>query len=341
MLYFGCDYAEGCHEKILKALTATNMVSTPGYGEDDFCQRAKDKIREYIKCPDADIYFLVGGTQTNQTVIDSMLQNYDGVIAAKTGHVAVHEAGAIEYSGHKVIELPGYDGKIKAEDLEKYLIDFYSDANCEHMAQPGMVYISFPSEYGTIYKKQELVDIYNVCKEYKIPLFIDGARLGYGLSAKECDLEMKDIASLSDVFYIGGTKVGALLGEAVVFTKNNTPKHMVTQIKQHGALLAKGRVIGVQFETLFTDNLYIEISKHAIEMAELIKTALVKKGYSFYLESPTNQIFIVMENKKLEELGKDVVYGFWEKYDEEHTVIRIATSWATQKNDVDELIKKL
>lgn len=341
MLYFSCDYAEGCHPKVLDALVKTNMFSTPGYGEDEFCDMAKEKIRKYINCTEADIYFLVGGTQTNQFVIDSMLSNYDGVIAAHTGHVACHEAGAIEYSGHKVLEIPAYDGKIKASDLESYLIDFYNDGNHEHMVNPGMVYISYPTEYGTLYSKSELEEISSICNNYKIPLFLDGARLAYGLASDGVDLTMADIARLTDVFYIGGTKVGALFGEAVVFTKNNTPKHVVTQIKQHGALLAKGRLLGVQFDALFTDGLYIEMGRHAIAQAEKIKEALKEKKYKFFLDSPTNQIFIVVENKTLEELGKELVYGFWEKYDDRHTVIRIATSWATTDEAVEELIKKL
>lgn len=340
MLYFSCDYAEGCHPNILKALEETNFVSTPGYGEDEFCKEAKERIKEYIKCPEADIYFLVGGTQTNQFVIDSMLSNFDGVVAAKTGHVACHEGGAIEYTGHKVLELPGYEGKIHSEDLENYLRDFYADDNHEHMVNPGMVYISYPTEYGTIYSKEELTAISSICKKYSIPLFLDGARLGYGLAAAD-DMTMADIAELTDVFYIGGTKVGALFGEAVVYTKHNTPKHIVTQIKQHGALLAKGRMLGIQFNELFKNDLYSEISKNAIETARVIKEDLAAKGYKFFIDSPTNQIFLVMDNKKLEELSSEVAYGFWEKYDEDHTVIRIATSWTTQMESCLALLKKL
>ncbi len=340
MLYFSCDYAEGCHPEVLKALTETNMVSTPGYGEDEFCDAAKERIKKYINCPNADIYFLVGGTQTNQVVIDSILSNYDGVVAANTGHVAVHEAGAIEYSGHKVITIPGHEGKIEASELKQMLEDHYSDGSAEHMVNPGMVYISYPTEYGTLYSKAELESISSICKEYDIPLFIDGARLAYGLAA--CDeLSMSDIAKYADVFYIGGTKVGALFGEAVVFTNNNTPKHMITQIKQHGALLAKGRLLGVQFDALFKNNLYMQMGRNAVECANIIKEDLKKKGYRLFMENPTNQIFVIMENKELVEFGKKVAYGFWEKYDDEHTVIRIATSWATTKQAVEELKKIL
>ena len=340
MLYFSCDYAEGCHPKVLEALTRTNMVSTPGYGEDRYCESAKEKIREAINCPEADIYFLVGGTQTNQTVIDSMLSNYDGVVAAATGHVAVHEAGAIEYSGHKVITVPGHAGKIDLRELRQMLVDHYADESSEHMVNPGMVYISYPTEYGTLYSKEELEAIGAICNEYNIPLFIDGARLAYGLAAAD-DLTLADIAKLADVFYIGGTKVGALFGEAVVFTKNNTPKHMITQIKQHGALLAKGRLLGLQFDALFTDNLYMEMGKHAVSCANTIRKELVNKGYQIYMENPTNQIFVVMENDKLDKLSKEVLYGFWEKYDDAHTVIRIATSWATTEASVEALKKIL
>ncbi|SFI37515.1 L-threonine aldolase [Pseudobutyrivibrio sp. OR37] len=340
MLYFSCDYAEGCHPKVLEALTETNMESTPGYGEDIYCERAKEKIKSYINCPDADIYFLVGGTQTNQTVIDSMLSNYDGVVAASTGHVAVHEAGAIEYSGHKVITLPGHEGKLDSNELRQFLMDHYADDSAEHMVNPGMVYISFPTEYGTLYSKAELEALSSICNEYQIPLFIDGARLAYGLAASK-DVTIEDIARLSDVFYIGGTKVGALFGEAVVFTKHNTPKHMVTQIKQHGALLAKGRLLGVQFDAIFTDDLYTQMGNHAVKCADEIRKELKAKGYNLYMENPTNQIFVIMDNSALKTFGQKVSYGFWEKYDDSHTVIRIATSWATTEASVEALKKIL
>lgn len=337
MVYFSCDYAEGCHPKVLEALTRTNMVSTPGYGEDVYCLEAKAKIRDSIDCPDADIFFLVGGTQTNQVVIDSVLSNFDGVVAADTGHVAVHEAGAIEYSGHKVITVSGCDGKIVCGQLEDYLKSHFEDPNAEHMVNPGMVYISYPTEYGTLYTREELEAISSICRKYRIPLYIDGARLAYGLAAQN-DITMADIASYADVFYIGGTKVGALFGEAVVFTKGNTPRHMTTQIKQHGALLAKGRLLGVQFSAMFTDNLYLEMGKHAVEMAANIRKALKEKGYRLYMENPTNQIFVIMDDVKLKEFGKDVAYGYWERYDAEHSVIRIATSWATTEASVETLI---
>lgn len=341
MISFTSDYIAGAHPAIMQRLLETNMENLSGYGTDQYCTQAKEKIKEVFHCPDGEVFFLVGGTQTNQVIISTMLAPYEGVIAAKTGHVSVHEAGAIEYSGHKVIELEEKDGKLAAEDIKKCMEDFYADDNHEHMVYPGMVYISFPTEYGTLYSKQELTEISNICRSYKIPLFIDGARLGYGMESKENELTPEEIAKLSDVFYIGGTKVGALCGEAVVFPHHNTPKHFVTQIKQRGALLAKGRLLGIQFDTLFTDDLYFEISKHAISMAEKLKEVFHKKGYTFFLESPTNQQFIILENEKMKELSKNVEFGFWEKYDDNHTVVRFATSWSTDESSIDQLEKYL
>jgi threonine aldolase len=269
-----------------------------------------------------------------------MLHDYEGVIAADTGHVSVHEAGAIEYTGHKVLTLPHHEGKLMAGDLKEYLERFYDDGNHEHMVFPGMVYISYPTENGTIYSREELEQIYDICRQYEIPLFIDGARLGYGLMSSEADMTLADIARLCDVFYIGGTKVGALCGEAVVFTKNNTPKHFTTVIKQHGALLAKGRLLGIQFDTLFTDDLYWELSRQAIGMADKLKSVLREKGYSFAWETPTNQQFVILENNKMKELREKVAFSFWEKYDESHTVVRFATSWSTTEKDI-ELLKEI
>ncbi len=270
MLSFECDYTEGAHEEILKRLAQTNMEQVSGYGCDKYCDAAKEKIRTLCNCPEADIYFLVGGTQTNQTVIDSMLLQYEGVVAADTGHVNSHEAGAIEFTGHKVLTIPQKEGKIESEQLLNYLQTFYADDSHDHMVFPGMVYISHPTEYGTLYTKKELEEISAVCRRYHMPLYLDGARLGYGLMSKNTDVTLQDIAQYCDVFYIGGTKVGALCGEAVVFTKNNTPKHFMTIVKQHGALLAKGRLLGIQFDTLFTNALYFKISAHAIVMAQFL-----------------------------------------------------------------------
>ena len=341
MLSFENDYSEGAHPKILQRFIETNMEQVPGYGNDPYCESAKAKIREACNCPEAEIFFLVGGTQTNAVVIDSMLQAYEGVVSAQTGHVNAHEAGAIEYTGHKVLSIPQYEGKMKASDLEAYLKTFWQDESHEHMVFPGMVYISHPTEYGTLYSKQELTDLSAVCRRYEIPLYLDGARLGYGLMSKNTDVTLPDIAELCDVFYIGGTKVGALCGEAVVFTKHNMPKYFVTHVKQHGALLAKGRLAGVQFDTLFTDNLYFEISRHAIEMAELLKQGLAEKGYTFHLDSPTNQQFIVLDDEQYNELQKQVRCCFWEKPDDTHTVVRFATSWATPKENIDKLMELL
>ena len=337
MLSFENDYSEGAHEKILQRFMETNLEKVSGYGSDPYCESAKQKIREACECPQADVYFLTGGTQTNAVVISSMLESYEGVVAAQTGHVACHEAGAIEYSGHKVITVPQYEGKMKAEDLKNCLKTFWDDESHEHMVFPGMVYVSWPTGYGTLYSKAELEAIAEVCHAYEMPLYLDGARLGYGLMSPEADMTLPDIARICDVFYIGGTKVGALCGEAVVFPKGNAPKHFMTRIKQQGALLAKGRLLGIQFDELFTGNLYLNISRNAIEMAEQLKRLLHDKNYTFYLESPTNQQFVIMENERLEELKKHVAVSFWEKADDTHTVVRLATGWSTTVQDMEEL----
>ncbi|MBB5217782.1 aminotransferase class V-fold PLP-dependent enzyme [Treponema rectale] len=341
MLSFESDYIEGAHPLILDALVKSNMEALSGYGADRFTKSAKTKIAEACSCPDAQIAFITGGTQTNQIVIDTMLRQFEGVAAASTGHVSVHEAGAIEYTGRKVLTLPSHNGKMDAAELDKYISDFYSDGNCEHMVFPGMAYISYPTEYGTLYSKKELTALSEVCRKYKIPLYMDGARLGYGLMSRECDLTLSDIARLCDVFYIGGTKVGALCGEAVVFTKNNMPAHFEHLIKKHGALLAKGRLNAIQFDTLFTDNLYFTLGKNAIDRAEELKSVFIQKGYKFFIDSPTNQQFVILENKKLKQLAENVKFSFWEKYDDSHTVVRFATSWATTSEKISELEKLL
>ena len=340
MLYFSSDYMEGCHPNILRRLSEINMDKNPGYGTDAICESAKNNIRTACGKPDAEVYFLVGGTQTNAVVIKSMLRSYEGVVAAATGHVAVHEAGAIEAGGHKVLTLPEHNGKLDAAEVEEYIATFYKDANHEHMVKPGMVYISHPTEYGTLYTKAELEALHSVCAKYDIPLFLDGARLGYGLAATGTDVTLETIADNCDVFYIGGTKVGAMFGEAVVFT-GKAPEGFFSIIKQNGALLAKGWMLGVQFDELFTDGLYMKCGKNAIDCAERLKAGLISNGYNMYLDSPTNQQFIVIETAKLEELGKQVAYGFMETYDAEHTVIRFATSWATRMEDVEKLIELL
>ena len=337
MIYFDSDYLEGAHPAILAKLTETNLEQTPGYGNDKYCENARAKIKAACNCPQAQVYFISGGTQTNATVIDTLLASYQGVIAAQTGHIAAHEAGAVEFCGHKVITLPEHNGKLNAVDVEDYLETFYADESWEHMVIPGAVYISHPTEWGTLYTKQELQKLSEVCHKYDIPLFLDGARLGYGLTSDDTDVTLHDIAQLCDVFYIGGTKVGALLGEAVVITKPNLIPHFFTSIKQHGALLAKGRVLGIQFDVLFTDDLYLKIARNAIDKANKMKEIFKAKQYRFYLETPTNQQFIIMENSKMQELRQKISFSFWAKYDENHTIVRFATSWAT----TDEAIKEL
>ena len=334
MLSFASDYVEGAHPAILQRLMETNFIKQPGYGTDEYTASAKEKIKAACGCPDADVWLLTGGTQTNQVVIDSLLHSYEGVIAAETGHIAAHEAGAIEFTGHKVLTIPQYAGKMTAADLAAYLAAYHSDDNAEHIVRPGAVYISHPTEYGTLYTKSELMALRSVCDAYEIPLFMDGARLGYGLAAPDADVTLHDLCELCDVFYIGGTKVGALCGEAVVFARRKAPKHFLSIIKQHGALVAKGRLLGIQFDTLFTDDLYGQISRHAIEMAELMRRIFREKGYEFFMETTSNQIFITLTDEKKADLEQRCVLSFWEKPDAEHTVVRFATSWATQKEDV-------
>ena len=341
MLNFASDYLEGAHPNILRALNESNFVSCPGYGEDMYCASAKEKIKKAIGREDVDVWFMVGGTQTNRIVIDATLAIYEGVICAESGHIATHECGAIEDTGHKVITLPQTEGKLSAETLKSYLQTFYEDKNHTMSVFPGMVYISHPTELGTLYTKAELTALSEVCHSYDIPLFVDGARLGYGIASAESDLSLRELADSVDIFYIGGTKIGALCGEAVVFTKNNTPKHFYSTIKQNGALLAKGRLLGIQFDTLFTDNLYFEISKNAIRQAQRLIAIFEKRGYEFFLKTPTNQQFIILENEQMERLSHDVIFSYWEKYDDTHTVVRFCTSWATTDEQLDALEKLL
>jgi len=341
MLSFESDYITGAHPKILEKLTETNMEFLSGYGHDKYSDSAKEKIKKACGLDTAEVAFITGGTQTNSIIISAFLKDHEGVVAATTGHVAMHEAGAIEYTGNKVIALPGENGKLKAETVKNWVKDFYADGSAEHMVFPGMVYISHPTEYGTLYSKEELMALSDVCHEYKMPLFLDGARLGYGLMSKNTDVTLKDIAELTDVFYIGGTKVGALCGEAVVFTKNNKPAHFENFIKKRGALLAKGRLLGVQFDSLFTDDLYFKISENAIDMAEKLKELFKEKGYKFFIDSPTNQQFVILDNSKYEDLSKKVKFSFWEKYDDNSTVVRFATAWSTKEEDIEELRKIL
>ncbi|MBR5175520.1 MAG: low specificity L-threonine aldolase [Bacteroidales bacterium] len=333
MLSFESDYTEGAHESIIRRLVETNLEQTPGYGLDHYCESAKLKIKDAFGVPEADVFFLIGGTQTNSTVIASLLREYQGVVAVGTGHIGVHESGAVEYTGHKVLTLPDHGGKMDAVELEAYLEAFYADGTFEHMVIPGMVYISFPTEFGTIYSKAELWAIHAVCRKYSIPLFIDGARLGYGLMSDSNDIDIKEFASLCDVFYVGGTKVGALFGEAVVFT-HGAPDHFFTTIKQHGALMAKGRMLGLQFDTLFTDGLYFRIARHADEMASILKGIFLEKGFETFIDSPTNQQFFVMTRDRAAELHGKVRFEDWCPVDEERIAVRFVTSWATTEGNV-------
>ena len=341
MISFENDYSTGAHPRILETLAATNLEPAPGYGSDRFCESAAARIRAACDDETADVFFLTGGTQTNAVVISALLAGHEGVIAADTGHIAVHEAGAIEATGHKVLTVPECDGKLRAADVEAYLETFYADASYTHMVFPGMVFIAHPSELGTLYSLAELEELSALCRRYDIPLYLDGARLAYGLAAPDTDVSLADIARLTDAFYIGGTKCGALCGEAVVFPRGGMPRHFLTHAKQHGALLAKGRLLGVQFDTLFTDDLYFKLAKHANAEADKIRKALFEKHYDIEYISQTNQIFIVVTTQRAQELTKSVKLGFMEQVDADHVMLRICTSWATTDEQVDELIKLL
>ncbi|MDO5014217.1 MAG: beta-eliminating lyase-related protein [Lactobacillaceae bacterium] len=338
-LSFASDYLEGAHPSILKRLADTNWQKLPGYGFDEISLAAKDKIRQACHAPNAEVEFLVGGTQANAVMIDALLQPYQGVAAADTGHISVHEAGAIEAGGHKVLTLPGHEGKITAAQIAELAGDYAADANHDHMVMPGMVYLSQPTEFGTLYTRSELQAIHDVCQQYDMKLYVDGARLSYALACTVNDVTMADLATLCDAFYIGGTKCGALIGEAVVIPDPQLLPHLFTMIKQHGALLAKGRLLGIQFDELFKDDRYIDIARPAILYADQIRDYLKQNGYQLYGSSPTNQIFFIIENQQLARLEQQVAFSFWEKYDETHTIIQFATSWATQKQDVDQLCK--
>ena len=337
MLSFENDYGTGAHPALLRALAETNLEPQPGYGEDEYCRRAAEKIRTACGAPEASVRFLVGGTQTNQVVIAALLRSYEGVLSAVTGHVNGHEAGAIEYSGHKVLALPQHQGKIDAGELRAWLETYFADEAFEHMVRPGMVYVSHPTEYGTLYGKAELTAIAAVCREYGLPLFLDGARLGYGLMSPAAELTLPDIASLCDVFYIGGTKVGALCGEALVFPKGDAPAHFTSIVKQHGALLAKGRLLGLQFDALFTDGLYFRIAADAIDKAQKLKALFREKDIPLFLDSPTNQQFVLMPDERVEALRDKVRFSVWEKPDPAHTVLRFCSSWSTTDGDIEAL----
>ena len=338
MLRFQCDYQEGAHPSILKKMKETNYEQTAGYGNDPYCESARKKIRRLCNAPEADVHFLVGGTQTNFTVISAILRPYQGALAAVSGHINVHETGAIEATGHKVLALPSDDGKITAAQVREAYEAHWNNADHEHIVQPGMVYISHPTENGTLYAKEELQALSRTCRELGLPLFLDGARLGYGLMAEKSSLGLTDIAELTDVFYIGGTKVGALFGEAVVITNPALKKDFRYLIKQHGGMLAKGRLLGIQFDVLFTDNLYFDIAKGADELAMRLKAAFLEKGYGLRYDSYTNQQFPILPNEHLGKLKEKYSYGFWEVVDDSHSAVRFCTSWATKKEAVDALI---
>lgn len=337
---FESDYDNGCHEAILRRLIQTNDETATGYGLDDYCTAAKEKIRAACDCPDADVFFLVGGTQTNATVIDAMLKGYQGVLSVDSGHINVHESGAIEFGGHKVLTLPSHDGKMDYNELAQWLHDFYADPTLDHMVFPGIVYITFSTERGTIYSLEELQSINSICKRYELPLFIDGARMGYGLMAQGCDVTLQQLAALCDVFYIGGTKCGAFCGEAVVFPRGNAPAHFFTTVKQHGALLAKGRLLGIQFDTLMTDGLYFKIARHAVEQAMRLRDAFIARGYKMYSDSPTNQQFVLLDKDTIERLEQHFVFEQWYPVGDLMNC-RFVTSWATREADVDALIAAL
>ena len=341
MIQFQCDYNEGCHPLIMQRLAESNLEQTIGYGEDHYCQEAKILIKSACQREDIDVHFLVGGTQTNTTIIAHTLRPYQGVITAHTGHINVHETGAIESTGHKVLAISSNDGKLTVQQISEAMQDHLHEDGPEHMVQPGMVYLSFPTEVGTIYTYEELRAIREVCNQYQLPLFIDGARLGYGISSPQCDISLPQLARLADVFYIGGTKVGALFGEAVVIANDKLKQDFRYSIKQHGGMLAKGRLLGIQFATLFTNNLYFQIAEHATNEALRIKSALEDKGIAFLIDSPTNQQFPIFTHQQLTALSQEFLFSIWQHVDDKHTAVRICTSWATKSENVDRLIQAI
>ncbi len=336
MISFKSDYTAGAHPEILKSLITHNLEHTAGYGADPYTAEAAERIRQAIEMPEAEIHFLVGGTQTNASVIDALLSRHEGVLAAESGHINVHEAGAIEAAGHKVLALPQEEGKVSAESVEKYITDFYADETYPHMVAPGMLYISQPTELGTIYSQKELEALSEVCHRHAIPLYIDGARLGYALGAEGADFTLSDIARLADVFYIGGTKMGSLFGEAVV-ARPGLLRHFFSLVKQHGALLAKGRLLGLQFREFFREGLYERIGKEAVRRALRLREIFRAAGYEVVIESPTNQQFFRLENRKIDLLAQNVAFEYWGPRGETHSTIRLVTSWATTDADIDAL----
>ena len=341
MIYFNNDYAEGCHPEVLRRLTETNLIQTPGYGTDAYCSQAADKIRKCCGSSDLAVHFLVGGTQANLTVIDAALRPHQGVLCAESGHIHVHETGAVEATGHKVLALPSADGKITAEQIRSAVLAHLGDGAFEHTVQPKLVYISNPSELGTLYSLAELESISKICHSLGLYLFLDGARLGYGLTAAGNDVTMEALARLCDVFYIGGTKVGALFGEAVVFSNPNLAEDFRYLIKQHGGMLAKGRLLGVQFDALFTDDLYFRIAKHANILADKLRQTLDSLGYPLLIPGTTNQVFPVLPDGLLERLSEDFSFTEQQRVDDSHRAVRFCTSWATTEENVDRLCAAL
>ena len=341
MIHFNSDYTAGAHQEVMDALVRTNMEHTVGYGNDGYTAEARDMIREAVGAPDAEVMFLVGGTQTNATAIDGILRRHEGVLAAASGHIAVHESGAIEASGHKVLTLPEREGKVCSEDVERFIKEFYADETYQHMVAPGMLYISQPTEFGTIYSLEELKALSEVCHRHNIPLYIDGARMAYGLMAEGADFTLRDIARLADVFYIGGTKCGTLFGEALVVTNRELLKNLFPLVKQHGALLAKGRLLGVQFGALFRDGLYERIGKEAVRLALKIREAFRKAGYKVVIESPTNQQFFQLPNDVIDRLRESISFDYWGPRGERESVVRFVTSWSTTEQDVEMLIAEV
>lgn len=339
---FESDYNNGCLPEILRRLSETNDEKSSGYGFDPYTERAKDRIRKACDMTEAEVHFLVGGTQTNATAIDSLLQGCEGVLSVDTGHINVHESGAVEAFGHKVLVLPGIaGGKMAASQINDYMRKFLADETYPHMVQPGMVYITLPTELGALYSRKELADIYTVCQQYGLRLYVDGARLGYGLMAEGNDIDLPFLAHHCDAFYIGGTKVGALLGEALVYTNTRVPKYIFTIIKRHGALLAKGRVLGLQFDTLFTDGLYFRVSRHAIDMAQALRKVFAKHGLSLGIDSPTNQQFVILSKEQKQRLAEEIAFEIWEPLPNDHLLCRFVTCWATTEADIAALDEAL
>lgn len=339
---FESDYNNGCLPEILRRLSETNDKKSSGYGFDPYTERAKDRIRKACDMTEAEVHFLVGGTQTNATAIDSLLQGCEGVLSVDTGHINVHESGAVEAFGHKVLVLPGIaGGKMAASQINDYMRKFLADETYPHMVQPGMVYITLPTELGALYSRKELADIYTVCQQYGLRLYVDGARLGYGLMTESNDIDLPFLAHHCDAFYIGGTKVGALLGEALVYTNTRAPKYIFTIIKRHGALLAKGRVLGLQFDTLFTDDLYFRVSRHAIDMAQALRKVFAKHGLSLGIDSPTNQQFVILSKEQKQRLAEEIAFEIWEPLPNDHLLCRFVTCWATTEADIAALDEAL